>query len=110
MSLKSVLECQGSYRFYSSSLLIVYEGEETDAKSLQNKGISSSRQESLHGMVDVRMIDFAHTTFTESQNSLTDYEGPDQGYIFGLENLVKIFCDIKENANDKYAWKTHYTI
>ncbi|KAM5181259.1 inositol hexakisphosphate kinase 3 isoform 2-T2 [Mantella aurantiaca] len=103
MSLKSVLECQGSYRFYSSSLLIVYEGDETDDKCLQNIGISSRCQESSHGKVDVRMIDFAHTTFTESRNSLTNYEGPDQGYIFGLENLVKIFCDIKENVNAKYA-------
>lgn len=49
------------------------------------------------------MIDFAHTSFTESRNSLTEYEGPDQGYIFGLENLVKIFCDIRKNTNEKHT-------
>ncbi|XP_063810921.1 inositol hexakisphosphate kinase 3 isoform X2 [Pseudophryne corroboree] len=95
-SLKSVLETQGSYRFYSSSLLMVYEGKDTDV-CLQNMGISSACQGTSHGKVDVRMIDFAHTTFTDSRNSLTVHEGPDHGYIFGLENLVKILCGIRDS-------------
>ncbi|XP_068125485.1 inositol hexakisphosphate kinase 3 isoform X2 [Hyperolius riggenbachi] len=102
MSLKSVIECQGSYRFYSSSILIVYEGEDAaNNYYLQNIGISSTCQGGRHSKVDVRMIDFAHTTFTDSRNSLTDNDGPDKGYIFGIENLLKIFCDIRDNKQQK---------
>ncbi|KAM4795139.1 inositol hexakisphosphate kinase 3 [Rhinophrynus dorsalis] len=99
MSLKSVIECQGSYRFYSSSLLIVYDGEQytkANYPCLQKLGDPTTCLEHISDKVDVRMIDFAHTTYTGSRNSSAVHEGPDQGYIFGIENLVKIFHNIKE--------------
>ncbi|XP_053562833.1 inositol hexakisphosphate kinase 3 isoform X5 [Bombina bombina] len=93
-SLRSVIEGQGSYRFYSSSILIVYDGEGTTRKNdhsfLQNKLASSECQGMNSGKVDVKMIDFAHTIFKGSRNCPAMYEGPDQGYIFGLENLINI--------------------
>lgn len=46
--------------------------------------------------VDVRMIDFAHTTYKGSWKEHTTYDGPDPGYIFGLENLIRILQDIQE--------------
>ncbi|KAM6454820.1 inositol hexakisphosphate kinase 3 isoform 1-T3 [Liasis olivaceus] len=94
-SLLSVIKNQNSYRFFSSSLLINYEGLEKTMPSnsgpqghYQNIGCSASRGNS-HPKVDVRMIDFAHTTYKDSR-----YEGPDLGYIFGLENLIKIIQSI----------------
>ncbi|XP_006050397.1 inositol hexakisphosphate kinase 3 [Bubalus bubalis] len=79
-ALLSVIRSQSSYRFYSSSLLIIYDGQETP--------------QTPHGSsvfkVDVRMIDFAHTTYKGSWNEHTTYDGPDPGYIFGLENLIQI--------------------
>jgi len=42
------------------------------------------------------MIDFAHTTFKGSKCNHTTYDGPDHGYIFGLENLIKILQNISE--------------
>ncbi|XP_063156171.1 inositol hexakisphosphate kinase 3 isoform X2 [Candoia aspera] len=94
-TLLSVIRDQNSYRFFSSSLLINYEGLDKTMPSdsdfqgrYQNIGCSASHGNS-HPKVDVRMIDFAHTTYKDSR-----YEGPDLGYIFGLENLIKIIQSI----------------
>nr|XP_015197903.1 PREDICTED: inositol hexakisphosphate kinase 3 isoform X1 [Lepisosteus oculatus] len=80
--LRAVLQRQGSYRFYSSSLLLIYEGVESPSASPS---------------VDVRMIDFAHTTFRGAHHPHTPaYDGPDQGYIFGLDNLIGILKEIRD--------------
>jgi inositol-hexakisphosphate kinase len=74
------------YRFYSGSLLIVYDG---------------SPQSNL---IDIRMIDFAHTIRgsttpnDESSASLTNHIGPDKNYLYGLERLIEVFREI---LNDK---------
>uniref|UniRef100_A0A8C9T9D9 Kinase n=1 Tax=Scleropages formosus TaxID=113540 RepID=A0A8C9T9D9_SCLFO len=83
-SLKAVLEKQASYRFYSSSLLIIYEGKEPEAESWQN------RWNLPPPSVDVRMIDFAHSTFKGFRDDQTVHDGPDRGYVFGLESLIRI--------------------
>lgn len=64
--LAAVLRGHSGYRFYSSSLLLMYEGEPD----------CSPR-------ADVRMIDFAHT------RAGTD-EGADEGLLFGLSNLCRL--------------------
>lgn len=81
-ALLSVIKKQNTYRFYSSSLLINYEGLE---KTLPFDN---------YPQVDVRMIDFAHTTYKGARCNQTVYDGPDHGYIFGLENLIKIIQNI----------------
>ncbi|KAL4655672.1 inositol hexakisphosphate kinase 1-like [Arapaima gigas] len=121
-SLKGVLERQASYRFYSSSLLIIYEGKEPEAEtwqkaaealgnmdstqlSLSSVNHAVPRQEptlpsELHNLpppsVDVRMIDFAHSTFKGFRDDQTVHDGPDRGYVFGLESLIKILEGIRE--------------
>jgi Inositol polyphosphate kinase len=60
------MEVQTQFLFYSSSLLIVYEGDE-----------------SRPSKVDVRMIDFAHT-----QRSCGEL---DVGYVSGLRYLIRVF-------------------
>ena len=85
-ALLSVIRSQSSYRFYSSSLLIIYDGQETPQTPHGSNVIK----------VDVRMIDFAHTTYKGSWNEHTTYDGPDPGYIFGLENLIQILQGIHE--------------
>lgn len=42
------------------------------------------------------MIDFAHTTCRGSRSERGTYDGPDSGYILGLENLIQILQDIQE--------------
>ncbi|XP_074531552.1 inositol hexakisphosphate kinase 1 [Halichoeres trimaculatus] len=192
-SLKAVLERQASYRFYSSSLLIIYEGQEpegpsvlssgqhsaptqktpvapadphcapvphpppptgapcdtdmsqnTDPGSLSSKGPglmappspaprpppqtppttsdchsflpphphsdsltpapsltpfppAPPPQPKQPPLVDVRMIDFAHSTFKGFRGDTAVHDGPDQGYVFGLESLVQILESLRDD-------------
>lgn len=97
-ALLTVIRSQSSYRFYSSSLLIIYDGEppQTAPAPQTTQGSTSGSTSGDPAKVDVRMIDFAHTTYKGSWNERTTYEGPDPGYIFGLENLIGILRDIQE--------------
>ncbi|KAH0618797.1 hypothetical protein JD844_018274 [Phrynosoma platyrhinos] len=99
-ALLSVIKKQSTYRFYSSSLLINYEGlEKTVPLDIHSQDHCQQTSCPIsHGnsypKVDVRMIDFAHTTYKGSRYNQTVYDGPDYGYIFGLENLITIFQSI----------------
>nr|XP_012602300.1 inositol hexakisphosphate kinase 3 isoform X1 [Microcebus murinus]XP_012602301.1 inositol hexakisphosphate kinase 3 isoform X1 [Microcebus murinus] len=101
-ALLAVIRSQSSYRFYSSSLLIIYDGQEPSERtsgSLRPQEAAQVAHSSSPGglaKVDIRMIDFAHTTYKGSWNEHTTYDGPDPGYIFGLENLIGILQDIQE--------------
>ncbi|XP_024119414.1 inositol hexakisphosphate kinase 1 [Oryzias melastigma] len=175
--LKEVLEKQASYRFYSSSLLIIYEGKEPHGPSIPKPGHLPSRQQRPPGapsephcisgsgaadgwcqtsentdqdpppaqgtghvapppspptpptksdsvtrlsplshapllspapsmvsppphhqlpQVDLRMIDFAHSTFKGFRGDTAVHDGPDQGYVFGLESLIEILESLRE--------------
>ena len=77
-----------SYRFYSASLLFIYEGKSFSAKSKLNcqdeTGNSSRRW--FHGEVNVRLIDFAHYCCGDE----SVHPGPDAGILYGLDNLIKL--------------------
>eukprot|EP00096_Caligus_rogercresseyi_P004298 TRINITY_DN1850_c0_g1_i2.p1 TRINITY_DN1850_c0_g1~~TRINITY_DN1850_c0_g1_i2.p1 ORF type:complete len:359 (-),score=119.27 TRINITY_DN1850_c0_g1_i2:206-1282(-) len=106
-----VLEGLDSFRFYTSSLLVSYEGR-LDTKILSGgKDILTSSSNnsnssntptggstSTGNIVDVRMIDFAHSTHKGLKDTV-HYEGPDQGFIFGLKN----FIDILERISSAYS-------
>ncbi|GCB76155.1 inositol hexakisphosphate kinase 2b isoform X1 [Scyliorhinus torazame] len=110
--LKSVLEKQESYRFYSSSLLIIYDGKEStmDSDSEYSEDLSEESADESAGayaysnssssMVDVRVIDFAHTTCKYFGEDSVVHEGQDTGYIFGLQNLITIIKEIRDNNNE----------
>ncbi|ORZ15505.1 hypothetical protein BCR41DRAFT_306080, partial [Lobosporangium transversale] len=82
------------YRFYSSSLLIYYDGD--------------------HCRTDLKVIDFAHCTAgIFEEGNIPPYppmhpDEPDKGYLLGLKNLMMIFRDIwDQNGGDKaisQAW------
>lgn len=92
-SLKTVLERQASYRFYSSSLLIIYEGKEPGRAE-----VSPPLDPPPAPSIDVRMIDFAHSTFKGFRDDQTVHDGPDRGYVFGLESLINILEDIRAES------------
>lgn len=184
-SLKAVLERQASYRFYSSSLLIIYEGQEPEGPSVLGSGPHAALQKTpvapaephccpgprappapggpchmdtspdpgtassqgpgltappnpppqtpptksdchallFHAdsspaptatvappsilslspppqrppLVDVRMIDFAHSTFKGFRGDTAVHDGPDRGYVFGLESLVQILESLRDD-------------
>ncbi|XP_064486295.1 inositol hexakisphosphate kinase 1-like [Ornithodoros turicata] len=80
---KAVEELDG-FRFYTSSLLILYEGQVPDGNS-NDKCNSDSREWNVRrrtACVNVRMIDFAHTVYSPKN------DGPDNGYLFGLRSLM----------------------
>ncbi|XP_053325195.1 inositol hexakisphosphate kinase 1 isoform X2 [Spea bombifrons] len=89
--LLSVLEIQASYRFYSSSLLIIYDGVDCS----RGGAINPKDLESVP-MVDVRMIDFAHSTYKGFRDDPTVHDGPDNGYVLGLRSLISILEQIRD--------------
>uniref|UniRef100_W5N758 Kinase n=1 Tax=Lepisosteus oculatus TaxID=7918 RepID=W5N758_LEPOC len=133
-NLKAVLERQASYRFYSSSLLIIYDGKELGPEPWQKPAEASPERDTslgpnpvAHGSpettqlpadcahprqeppppsepkrpppkVDVRMIDFAHSTFKGFRDDQTVHDGPDRGYVFGLESLIRILEGIRDES------------
>ena len=90
--LQHVLSEQHSFRFYSSSLLIMYDGKE-------HRQCQDSRSDRQHPkLMDVRIIDFAHST----QKDISDgkvHDGPDTGFLLGLENLIKILGEIRDEVS-----------
>ncbi|XP_014897354.1 inositol hexakisphosphate kinase 2-like [Poecilia latipinna] len=159
--MQAVLESCESYRFYSSSLLIIYdgeqhrrhfsstedglsEGEEEDDKEEEDEeeveaepkmdededeeesetegasgsphcpapssdsssggsgssSISQSCSDLRSPVVDVRMIDFAHTTCRHYREDSVVHEGKDSGYIFGIQNLITIISELENHSTD----------
>ncbi|CAL8340199.1 unnamed protein product [Lota lota] len=118
--MQAALEACESYRFYSSSLLIIYDGEPHPARRRRSEhGLSEEEDEEDEDeedkgddegragpsdprcpLVDVRMIDFAHTTCRDYREDSVVHEGQDSGYIFGLQNLITIISELEEHSTD----------
>lgn len=78
--LRAVLQRTHSFRFFTSSLLVIYDGQE----ALLDQPDRAARAD-----VDVRMIDFAHATHKDFDDPV-QHTGPDQGFIFGVESLISM--------------------
>ncbi|CAG0887950.1 unnamed protein product [Darwinula stevensoni] len=138
-SLRHAIQKQNSFRFYSSSLLVVYEGcEETEefephvshsteeeepqascssstgdpcaetpespptgeietGKGRGDRGVLGEDRGVLgKAMVDVRVIDFAHTTFDGCDEPAGSpvHRGPDRGFLQGIDSLLRLIIII----------------
>lgn len=148
--MQAALEACESYRFYSSSLLIIYDGDpprtpsrprhrggedgdddepsdeeeeeeeeegafgfprsssaggNTCGSGGSSNGSGSGRSshssgESSSPAVDVRMIDFAHTTCRHYGEDSVVHEGQDSGFIFGLQNLITIISQLEDHSTE----------
>ena len=79
------------YRFYCSSLLLMYDGDTSD-----DDDDCGDNHRAPH--VEVRMIDFAQCVLKEeAQNA---HSGPDRGYIKGLCNVIDILKNLR-NGNQE---------
>jgi len=122
---KSLLDLEG-YRLYSSSILIIYEGllphkhyrpdvysdtensidselfeeevfhtEEVDSPNATNTG-------PLSFVVKMKIIDFANVSFPNSDTDHILHEGPDRGFIMGLDNLYEILESLLDEETFNY--------
>ncbi|XP_046544842.1 inositol hexakisphosphate kinase 1-like [Haliotis rubra] len=105
--LYSQLLKQQTFRFYSSSLLIMYGGEEDEETISQDSseenanGDSPTWQESSHPVIEIKMIDFAHATRKGFWDDEVVHKGPDSGYLFGLKNLIRFLKDIQDEYGNE---------
>lgn len=79
--LARIIKSMNDYRFYASSLLLIFDGDPASTRK-----------------IDVRMIDFANCVTADDvrfKNSEFTYpprhKGPDNGYLLGLKSLVMCF-------------------
>ena len=108
--LYSIVEKMATYRFYSSSLLIIY-----DASWDEDNNFDFTKE------MDLRMIDFANSVY--NANDLREYKsdfeidehfikqvditfpptknGPDGGYLKGLNTLRHSFEEILKDFGDE---------
>lgn len=59
---------------------------------LSDEDLASHRQH-----IDLRMIDFAHSTHAGYKDVIT-YTGPDLGYLKGLDSLIEIFKEMQQGV------------
>lgn len=77
--LRRIIKSLKGYRFYGSSLLIIYDGNNNKKR-----------------YIDVRMIDFEKSVSPKEDMSLFKYppihiNEPDPGYLLGLNTLIDCF-------------------
>uniref|UniRef100_A0A914LHP9 Kinase n=2 Tax=Meloidogyne TaxID=189290 RepID=A0A914LHP9_MELIC len=81
LKLRKVLSRAMGFRFFSSSLLIAFDGEKIS--------VGSNLDQRGGGGIIVKMIDFAHSTFNGFLGDKL-YTGADDGYILGIDSLLNI--------------------
>ena len=103
------------YIFFSSSLLIVYEGKDKQSKSrnfdssVSFEDMSADEDANVHlegelknyPKVTVKMIDFANCTFRGFLNDSVIHVGPDLGYLQGLDTLIHILLQTLEDDSQQ---------
>ena len=60
-----------------------------------NNVMSQEELDEVRCHIDLRMIDFAHSTHTGFTNDPVTYDDPDEGYLIGLKSLITIFQEME---------------
>ena len=106
---KSLLDLN-QFRFYSSSLLIIYEGRQFSSfDDCENSGsfesedsmdcdsFNATMQSRKTSLAKIKIIDFANATMPGVFEYDSIHEGPDGGFLLGLENLQEILESLVED-------------
>jgi 1D-myo-inositol-tetrakisphosphate 5-kinase/inositol-polyphosphate multikinase len=95
--IQEVFESKES-RMYSASILLVYEGDVDEYANTKQKLRSAhlededeDDEETLPKLAEVKMIDFAHATWTPGQ-------GPDENALQGMRSTAKILKELLDKA------------
>ncbi|KAK7871697.1 hypothetical protein R5R35_009054 [Gryllus longicercus] len=84
-----------------SSSTVMYEDAHSSNSSPRESSLSTPlsplpKTATPEPLVDVRMIDFAHSTHKGLDDPVV-YTGPDQGFLFGLENMIALLKGIERD-------------
>jgi len=108
---KSLLNLN-QFRFYSSSLLIIYEGRQfsnfsdtvtngngsfESENSMDCDSFNAPRRSRKASLAKIKIIDFANATMPGVFEDDIVHEGPDSGFLLGLENLQEILESLFED-------------
>ncbi|XP_046912020.2 inositol hexakisphosphate kinase 1 isoform X2 [Dermatophagoides farinae] len=120
--LRTIIVGLDSFRFYTSSLLLIYEGNTCHCIDNDDCECCNQDQDQDKPMFDVRVIDFAHSThanlhhhnynndhsslspsLSSPNKSLSDiqHRGYDEGFVYGLDNLIKILSLFRKEYNEQ---------
>ena len=102
--IREELLCLDGFRFYSSSLLIIYEGKHRPNNEVFNRQDSLDSEtltfykKVMDSPVKVKIIDFANAAHPDIMDDNDVYhQGPDGGFLLGLENLQEILESFVED-------------
>ncbi|TWW61795.1 Inositol hexakisphosphate kinase 2 [Takifugu flavidus] len=122
--MQAALEACESYRFYSSSLLIIYDGASPRERGHQQNedGLSEGEEEEEEAETEPETeeeeaevveevagaLSFPHGPSTSGDDSggggvqgeSVVYEGLDSGYLFGLQNLITIISELENRSTE----------
>ncbi|KAH7705836.1 Inositol polyphosphate kinase family protein [Aphelenchoides avenae] len=93
--LRTILEAAKGFRFFSSSILIAFDG----ALVAEESADEAPGEQNSPEPIGLRMIDFAHSTFSGFFDD-RQYTGPDDGYLLGVDSLIRMLTEILESGND----------
>ncbi|KAK6990641.1 inositol hexakisphosphate kinase 1-like isoform X1 [Biomphalaria glabrata] len=109
--LEAVIRTLEGYRFYSCSLVIIYDGEiennavgdSVDPNSMNNNvpevpPQQTSNANSVNDLVKARIVDFAHATYDGFEKDSVRHIGPDHGFLLGLSTLLEVFNEFKKQS------------
>jgi len=90
--LARIIRSLKGYRFYASSLLLIYDG--------------SKPENSKDCRIDVRMIDFAKCVSPDDDAENFTYppenpNRPDEGYLLGISSLIEKFTEIHNEQQQR---------
>lgn len=117
ITLRDVIADMDSYRFYSCSLLVLYEGAEKYKMTTKERLRHLSKRDSFGDdeledyedlnqthclkppeLVTVKIIDFAHATFDGFLEDQIVHDGPDTGFLKGIDTLIDILSTSLGNS------------
>ncbi|XP_039265305.2 inositol hexakisphosphate kinase 1-like [Styela clava] len=96
-TLLKILEKQDTFRFHASSLLVLYEGDDIqDSSNSENQ--SSNEMTEPERKIEVKLIDFAHSTYKGFNGDRTLYSGPDHDCLQAISNIITMLQELESKV------------